>query len=66
MKNDIDPLAIVRESRIRLSHEGGNDPKRVIANLRKLEVKYARQVERYRLSHSQVAESGVVYGKGGR
>ena len=65
MKDDTDPLAIVRESRIRLSHAAGNDPKRVIANLRKEEIKYAQQIKRYKLSHSRVAEGGMEYGKSG-
>ena len=63
MKDEPDPLAIVRASRIRISHEAQNDPKRVIANLRKQEVHYARQIEQYRLSHARVAEGHVEYGK---
>ena len=63
MKSTSDPLAIVRESRIRFSHEADNDPKRVISNLRKQEVQYARQIEQYRLSHARVAEDRVEYGK---
>jgi hypothetical protein len=63
MKTGSDPLAIVRESRIRMSHEANNDPVRVIAVLRKRETKYARQIEKYRLSHARVAEERVEYGK---
>ena len=63
MKTKTDPLAIVRESRIRISHEADNDPVRVIAALRKQQVKYARQNEEYRLSHARVAEERTEYGK---
>lgn len=37
MKTHEDPLDIVRESRIRLSRESDNDPKRFVAVLRKQE-----------------------------
>ena len=63
MKTKTDPLAIVRESRIRISHAANNDPVRVIAALRKQQVKYARQIEQYRLSHARVAEERAEYGK---
>ena len=63
MKKQEDPLALVRESRLRLSHEQGNDPKRVIAELRKEESKYAPQIEQYRLRHARVAEERATYGK---
>lgn len=62
MKHEAAPLAIVRESRLRMSHRAGNDPARVIAALRKQEVKYASQVEKYRLSHAMVAEGQAKYG----
>ena len=63
MKKQEDPLALVRESRLRLSHEQNNDPKRVIAELRKEEGTYAFQIERYRLRHARVAEERATYGK---
>ena len=56
MKKQEDPLALVRESRLRISHQQDNDPKRVIAELRKEETKYAPQIEQYRLQHARVAE----------
>ncbi len=63
MKNQEDPLVLVRESRLRISREQGNDPKRVIAALRQEEDKYATQIELYRLRHARVAEDPVSYGK---
>jgi len=57
-----DPLALVRESRIRLSHEHGNDPKRLIATIRDEERKYVCQTERYRRFHAHVAEGQAEYG----
>jgi hypothetical protein len=63
MKKREDPLAIVRDSRIRMSHELGNDPQRVIAALREQEGRYARQIEQFRLSHARVAEERAPYGK---
>ncbi len=56
MKKQEDPLALVRESRLRISREQGNDPKRVIAALRQAEDKYTTQTELYRLRHARVAD----------
>jgi hypothetical protein len=59
MKRQDDPLALVRESRLRISHEQGNDPKRVVAELHKEEGKYAHQIEQYRLQHARGGEGSV-------
>ncbi len=61
MKTQEDPLALVRESRLRISREQGNDPKRVIAELRREQGKYATQIEQYRLMHARVAEDSAKY-----
>lgn len=62
MTSEIEPLAIVRESRIRMSRAAGNDPRRLVAELRKLEVNYAAQIENYQRSHRRVAEDCADYG----
>lgn len=61
MKTHDDPLDIVRESRIRLSHECANDPQRLVAVLRKQEGKYIRQIERHKHACACVAESQSAY-----
>lgn len=63
MKKQEDPLALVRESRLRISREQGNDPKRVITALRQAEDKYTTQIELYRLRHARVAEEPASYGR---
>ena len=62
MTSEIEPLAIVRESRIRMSRAAGNDPRRLVAELRKLEVSYAAQIDNYQRSHRRVAEDCADYG----
>ena len=64
MTKNEDPLALVRESRIRMSHEHGNDPRRLITTLRDEERKFVRQIERYKLSRARVAESKTAYESG--
>jgi hypothetical protein len=63
MKTHEDPLDVVRESRIRLSHDCDNDPKRLVAALRTQESKYARQIERLQHAHARVAEGRAEYGQ---
>ncbi len=63
MKTHDDPLDIVRESRIRLSHESGNDPKRLVTALREQQSKYIRQMERNKRTLARVAEGRECYGK---
>ncbi len=64
MKEQEDPLALVRESRLRISREQDHDPKQVIGALRQEEGKYATQIEQYRLRHARVAEDLASYGRG--
>lgn len=63
MSTNPDPLDMVRESRIRMSHEADNVPSRMIAALRKQEIKYAYQIEKYRLSYAKVAKEREEYGE---
>ena len=63
MKTNSDPLDLVRESRIKMSHEAGNNPAKMIAILRKQEIKYASQIDKYNLMHAKVAEKPVDYGE---
>ncbi len=65
MKEQEDPLALVRESRLRISREQDHDPTRVIVALRQEEGKYATQIEQYRLRHTRVAEDLASYGSTG-
>ena len=62
MSTKSDPLDMVRESRIRMSHEVDNDPSRMISVLRKQETKYTNQIEKHRLSYAKVAETRAKYG----
>lgn len=62
MTSESEPLAIVRESRIRMSRAAGNDPRRLVAELRRLEVSYAAQIENYQRTHRRVAEDRADYG----
>jgi len=63
MNTKQDPLAMARQSRIKISHEANNDLSRMMATLRRQEVKYVSQIEEYRLSHAHVAEEKLTYGK---
>jgi hypothetical protein len=51
----------VREARVRMSHECGNDPSKLVAYLQQYNRKCARQVGRYRRTHpacEKVADNG--------
>ena len=57
-----DPLNLVRESRIRMSHTVGNDPCKLVADLRKQEANYTTQIENYQRLQRRVAEDHADYG----
>ena len=61
MKTKLDPLDLVRESRIKMSHEAENNPAKMIATLRKQEIKYTSQIDEYNLMHKKVAERSPDY-----
>ncbi len=63
MTRETDPMELIRESRIRMSHAVGNDTHRLVAELRKFEGRYAPQIARYQHSHQRVAEDQATYGK---
>ena len=63
MTLETDPMELIRESRIRMSHAVGNDTYRLVAELRKFEGRYAPQIARYQHSHQRVAEDQATYGK---
>jgi hypothetical protein len=63
MTRETDPMELIRESRIRMSHAVGNDTHRLVAELRKLEGRYATQIARYQHAHQRVAEDQATYGK---
>lgn len=62
MTSEIEPLAIVRESRILMSRAADNDPRRLVEEIRRLEVNYKTQIHNYQGSHRRVAEAGADYG----
>lgn len=64
MKAVEDPLDVVRESRVRLSREFGNDPKKLIAAYRAMEHKYIHKTAGKGNLHARVAENGPEYGAG--
>lgn len=63
MTRETDPMVMVRESRIRMSHAVGNDTRRLVEELRKLEGNYAPQIARYQRTHQRVAEDRAKYGE---
>ena len=63
MKPQQDPLDMVRKSRIQMSHDVNNDPLKLISALRRQEVKYSYQTEKYDSCYAKVAEEPTKYGK---